>query len=82
MLPPMNAEYPTSAPTADAGRSPGLRGVGRARAGVWVVELNEGARSFYQAVGFAFDGATQLDEDTEEHLVALRYRTRIADGEV
>ena len=62
--------------------------VDRARAGgfseltLWVVELNEGARSFYQAVGFAFDGATQLDEATEEHLVALRYRTRLVDGEV
>lgn len=67
MLAPMNAEFLTSATTADAGRSLKLRGADRARAGgfseltLWVVELNEGARSFYQALGFAFDGATQLE---------------------
>jgi len=82
MLAPMNAEFSTSATTADAGRSLRLRGADRARAGVWIVELNEGARSFYQAVSFAFDGATQLDEATEDHLVALGYRTRLADAEV
>jgi ribosomal protein S18 acetylase RimI-like enzyme len=62
-------------------------GVDRARAGgfseltLWVLELNEGARAFYDAVGFSFDGATQVDEATKERLVAQRYRTQLSDSE-
>jgi GNAT superfamily N-acetyltransferase len=41
---------------------------------LWVVELNEQARAFYHAFGFHPDGASQVDEDTTERLVAHRYR--------
>lgn len=41
---------------------------------LWVLELNTRARAFYDAFGFHPDGATQVDEDTTERLVANRYR--------
>lgn len=41
---------------------------------LWVVEINARARAFYDAFGFDPDGATQVDKDTTERLVAHRYR--------
>ncbi|NNL31027.1 MAG: GNAT family N-acetyltransferase, partial [Gemmatimonadetes bacterium] len=55
-------------------------GLGRAQARgfreltLWVLEMNDRARDFYQKVGFTADGATKVDELTSERLVALRYR--------
>lgn len=41
---------------------------------LWVLEVNERARSFYKTFGFVPDGATKVDELTVERLVAFRYR--------
>ncbi len=41
---------------------------------LWVVEVNTRAQRFYDAFGFVADGASQVDEDTTERLVARRYR--------
>ena len=41
---------------------------------LWVVDVNRRAKAFYAAFGFEPDGATQVDEDTTERLVAHRYR--------
>ena len=47
---------------------------------LWVVEINARARAFYDAFGFEPDGATQVDEDTTERLVAHRYRLTLPDA--
>ena len=47
---------------------------------LWVVEINARARAFYDAFGFEPDGATQVDENTTERLVAHRYRLALPDG--
>ena len=47
---------------------------------LWVVEINARARAFYDAFGFAPDGATQVDENTTERLVAHRYRLGLTDS--
>lgn len=41
---------------------------------LWVVEVNEPAAAFYEALGFTFDGATRVDELPRERLMARRYR--------
>lgn len=41
---------------------------------LWVVEVNEAAVAFYEALGFTFDGTTRMDELPQERLVARRYR--------
>jgi len=41
---------------------------------LWVLEVNERARSFYSEFGFIPDGASKVDEHTKERLVAFRYR--------
>lgn len=44
---------------------------------LWVLEMNTRARAFYEAVGFAPDGAIKIDTGTPEGLVAHRYRIAI-----
>lgn len=41
---------------------------------LWVLEVNERARTFYKKFGFRPDGGTTVDELTVERLVAFRYR--------
>jgi GNAT superfamily N-acetyltransferase len=41
---------------------------------LWVLEMNDDARRFYEIFGFAEDGTTKVDEGTRERLVARRYR--------
>lgn len=41
---------------------------------LWVVEVNEAAAAFYEALGFTFDGTTKMDELPRERLAARRYR--------
>lgn len=41
---------------------------------LWVLEMNQRARRFYEAFGFVADGERKVDELTTERLVALRYR--------
>lgn len=45
---------------------------------LWVVEVNEGAAAFYEALGFVFDGTTRVDELPKEPLMARRYRIDLA----
>ena len=40
---------------------------------LWVLDMNERARAFYDTFGFTPDGATKVDEGTKERLVAHRY---------
>jgi ribosomal protein S18 acetylase RimI-like enzyme len=40
---------------------------------LWVLEMNERARSFYHALGFVWDGAEKIDEATSDRLPARRY---------
>jgi ribosomal protein S18 acetylase RimI-like enzyme len=44
---------------------------------LWVLEMNERARSFYQALGFAWDGGEKVDEATSDRLSARRYRIEL-----
>jgi ribosomal protein S18 acetylase RimI-like enzyme len=41
---------------------------------LWVLDTNARARRFYEAAGFHFDGAEQLDERDGFVLNELRYR--------
>jgi ribosomal protein S18 acetylase RimI-like enzyme len=41
---------------------------------LWVLDMNTQATGFYEAFGFAADGASKVDEATSESLVAHRYR--------
>ncbi len=50
------------------------RGLGCDELTLWVLEMNRDARAFYDAFGFAEDGATMIDEGTRERLLARRYR--------
>lgn len=47
---------------------------------LWVLEINQGARRFYAAFGFAEDSATKVDEGTREQLVARRYHIALPAG--
>ncbi|MDX1492521.1 MAG: GNAT family N-acetyltransferase [Longimicrobiales bacterium] len=47
---------------------------------LWVLEMNQRARRFYEIFGFEADGATKVDELTTERLVALRYRIALVEG--
>ncbi|MDX1646312.1 MAG: GNAT family N-acetyltransferase [Longimicrobiales bacterium] len=40
---------------------------------LWVLDINERARTFYEHLGFVADGRTKVDEMTRERLVAHRY---------
>ncbi|MFC1525913.1 GNAT family N-acetyltransferase [Candidatus Latescibacterota bacterium] len=50
-----------------------LRSRGRAVATLWVLEANDQARRFYEAMGFAPDGVTR-QVDLGSPLTAIRYR--------
>lgn len=41
---------------------------------LWVLQINERARAFYEASGFASDGARKVDRGTPEEFMADRYR--------
>lgn len=41
---------------------------------LWVLEVNERARAFYEEFGFVPDGARKVDEGTVEGLMADRFR--------
>ncbi len=45
---------------------------------LWVLEVNSGARRFYDAVGFAHDGVTKIDDGPiPAPLLALRCRKKL-----
>jgi GNAT superfamily N-acetyltransferase len=45
---------------------------------LWVLEVNSGARRFYDAVGFVHDGVTKMDDGPlPAPLLALRYRKKL-----
>lgn len=50
------------------------RGRGFSELTLWVVDLNEGARSFYTRYGFIEDGGTTVDATGEISVSARRYR--------
>ncbi len=50
------------------------RSLGFSELTLWVLEVNENARGFYEAYGFTADGARKVDELTVDKLVAHRYR--------
>jgi len=54
-----------------------LRLRGHAEATVWSFDLNERANAFYEAQGFARDGATRTEE-VWAHLLEVRYRRALA----
>jgi GNAT superfamily N-acetyltransferase len=41
---------------------------------LWVLDVNERARRFYEVARFRADGASKLDERDELHLTEVRYR--------
>lgn len=45
---------------------------------LWVLDINEQARGFYEAYGFVADGHSKIDEATSESLVAYRYRITLS----
>lgn len=46
---------------------------------LWVLELNERARGFYQALGFSWDGGEKVDDATSDRFPARRYRIELED---
>jgi GNAT superfamily N-acetyltransferase len=54
-----------------------LRLRGYAEATVWSFDANERANAFYEAQGFARDGATRTEE-VWAHLLEVRYRLTLA----
>lgn len=44
---------------------------------LWVLEANERARSFYEAVGWRFDDALKLEEIGGVQVTEVRYRKRV-----
>jgi GNAT superfamily N-acetyltransferase len=49
---------------------------------LWVLEVNSGARRFYDALGFTHDGVTKMDDGPiPAPLLALRYRKKLAPEE-
>lgn len=40
---------------------------------LWVVDVNEGARIFYESLGFRFDGTTRPNEESQAPVAAHRY---------
>jgi ribosomal protein S18 acetylase RimI-like enzyme len=62
--------------TAAVGRA---RDLGFEDLTLWVLEINDRARRFYEAFGFVRDGKTKVDEMTTEGLVAQRYRVRLTE---
>jgi ribosomal protein S18 acetylase RimI-like enzyme len=50
-----------------------LRERGYHRATLWVLETNERARRFYEAIGWAPDGTTKIDEERGFTLHEVRY---------
>jgi ribosomal protein S18 acetylase RimI-like enzyme len=47
---------------------------------LWVLEMNDRARGFYQALGFTWDGGEKVDEATSDCLTARRYRIELGGG--
>ncbi len=54
-----------------------LRDAGNSIAKLWVLETNSRARAFYEAHGWAADGATKVEERGSFVLREVRYRTTI-----
>ena len=54
-----------------------LAGVGFAEAVLWVLDVNDRARRFYEAAGWSPDGATQIDDSRGFPLSEVRYRRRL-----
>lgn len=44
---------------------------------LWVLDINSRACAFYEEFGFEPDGASKIDEETTENLVAKRYRMHL-----
>jgi hypothetical protein len=57
----------------------GLSAAGVSVATLWVLGSNEGARRFYDALGWAPDGATKDDDREGFTLHEVRYRRATAD---
>lgn len=55
-----------------------LVGIGFSAAILWVVDSNQRARSFYEAVGWSSDGALKLEEIGGVQVTELRYRKRLS----
>lgn len=51
--------------------------IGFSEAILWVVDANQRARSFYEAVGWRSDGALKLEEIGGIQVTELRYRKRL-----
>ncbi len=56
------------------------RDLGFAELVLWVLEINDRARTFYARRGFRADGATKIDEGTPEGFMAERYHLRLDRG--
>lgn len=50
---------------------------GATRLTLWVLELNEAARRFYEALGFTLDGGRKLDHVGPTEMVEIRYALRL-----
>ena len=57
--------------------SENLRGSGFTEATLWVLGKNERARRFYEAAGWAPDGAAKEDDSRGFSLTEVRYRRRL-----
>lgn len=57
--------------------SESLRGFGFTEATLWVLGTNERARRFYEAVGWAPDGASKRDDSRGFPITEVRYRHRL-----
>lgn len=51
-----------------------LARIGYEQVTLWVLDVNERARRFYEIAGFRPDGASKLDDRDELHLTEVRYR--------
>ena len=44
---------------------------------LWVLETNDGARGFYEVLGWAPDGARRVDDERGFPMVEVRYRREL-----
>ena len=56
-----------------------LRDLGFTEVTLWVLDTNERSRRFYEAAGFALDGATKLHEIGGQAVTEFRYRRSLVD---
>ena len=54
-----------------------LRDAGFTEATLWALDTNERARKFYEAAGWALDGASKQDDSRGFPITELRYRRRL-----